>query len=101
MDAVKTKEPSKHVRHFEVSKFVITHNASSSAKRSILSHSTSQQQRKLDCVLLQSLLEPLSNRDECSRVSFLYLAINHKRKPIDSVCYVNAPLAQNSIGKFD
>ena len=47
-----------------------------------LPHSNSQQQRKLACVLLQSLSKPLSNRDECSWVSFLYLAINHKRKPI-------------------
>ena len=69
MDAIKTKEPSKHVRHFGVGSFVITHNASSSAKRSILTHSTSQQQRKLDCVLLQSLSKPLSNRDECSRLT--------------------------------
>ena len=61
MDAVKTKEPSKHVRHVEVSNVVITHDASSSAKRSFLPHSTSQQQRTL---------------------AFLYLVINHKREPI-------------------
>lgn len=29
-----------------------------------------------------------------------YLAIKHKRKPSDTVWYVNAPLGKNSIGKF-
>ena len=29
-----------------------------------------------------------------------YLAINHKRKPSDTVWYMNAPLGKNSIGKF-
>ena len=32
--------------------------------------------------------------------SLFYLAINHKRKPSDTVWYMNAPLGKNSIGKF-
>ena len=32
--------------------------------------------------------------------STFYLAINHKRKPSDTVWYMNAPLGKNSIGKF-
>ena len=79
MDAIKTKEPSKHVRHFEVSIVVITHNASSRAKRSILPHSTSQQQRTLACVLVKSLSKPLSNRDECSRASVLSILISENQ----------------------